>query len=235
VAELGAYRLTLLDLLLVAGIAVASFWAGETTAALCADSIIGPPLPDISFQVKQRVTSDEDSMTSLEEQQKVISYQIAMTRTALDTQQVDLTYTSGSKAVALGNDISESTALLGELNKQRDTLSNTLDTSDLALAKDKYNAERSATRSSSLRGLGVWTVQAVGSMCALALLAVVVGLMRLRIRTGLHARAVLGGALAVLACFLATAYAGWLGLMLIVILLLSLTVVGSQNGNVRTR
>lgn len=234
-AEQSALRLTLLDLLVIAGIAVASFWAGQGIAALYADRFVGEPVPDIAFQIQHGVPSDKDSISSFEDQQQVVSYQIALTQTSLEAEQIDLARASGASDTSLATQVSENSALLDELKARQIRLSDSLDSANRALAKDEYRARLSATRSSSLRRLGVWATWVAASLSVFAGLAIVLLVVRLGIRYGLHARAVFCGALAVLAGLLFTAYAGWIGLMLVVILVLFLLVIGGRRGNVRAR
>jgi len=235
VAKLGALRLTLLDLLLIAGIAVASFWLGQLTAAYFADSIIGEPVPDVTFQIRYGVTSDKGSISSLEAQQQIVSYQIALTRTLLEAEQIDLAHATGAGAASLATEVSESSSLLGQLKVRQTTLSDNLDRKNRALATDEYHAQKSATRSSSLRRIGVWAIQVMGALSVFAGLTLLLLVMRMWIRRGLHARVVLLGALVVLGALLLTAYAGWVGLMLISILVVSFFVTGSRHGNVRAQ
>lgn len=234
-AKLGALRLTLLDLLLIAGIAVASFWVGQSAAAYYADSIIGEPAPDVMFQIRYGVTADKDSISSLEDQQQIVSYQIALTQTLLEAEQIDLAHATGAGAASLVTEVSESSALLGRLKARQTTLSDNLDRKNRALATDEYHAQKSATRSSSLRRIGVWAIQVMDSLSVFAGLTLLLLVMRMWIRRGLHTRAVFLGALAVLGALLLTAYAGWVGLMLISILVVSFFVTGSRRGNVRAR
>jgi hypothetical protein len=235
VTEWGGLRLTLLDLLVIAGMAVASFWAGQAITALYASKIIGEPVPDVAFQIQYGVLADKDSITSLEDQQRIVSYQVALTRTLLDAEQIDLARASGARATSLAVQVSESSALLDKLKARQMELSESLDSKHRALAKAEYHAQKRATRSSSLRRLGVWVTQAVASLIVFAGLAIVLLMGRLGIRYGLHSRAALCGALVVLGGLLFAAYAGWVGLMLVVILVLFILVIGGRHGNVRAR
>lgn len=234
-AERGVLRLTLLDLVLVAGIAVASFWMGQGIATELADSIIGEPVPDVAFQIQYGVPSDKDSISSLEDQQKIVSYQVALTQTLLETERIELGHATGASAASLSTQVSESSALLDELKVRQKGLSKSLDDENRALANDEYHAQKSATRSSSLRRLGVWGIQAMGSLGMFLALVLVLSLLRLGIRNGLHVGAVIVGALVALVILLVTAYAGWVGLMLSAIVVLSLLAIGGRGGNVRAR
>jgi hypothetical protein len=235
VGKRGELKLTLLDLLVIAGIAVGSFWMGQGIATKWADSIIGSPVPDVAFQVQFGVLSGKDSVSSIEDQQKVVSYQIALAQTSLEVQQIKLAHTSGTSAAGLATEAQESTSLLRELRTRQTGLSSALDNVNLELARDEYDAQLSATRSSSLRRLGVWSIQTTGSLCIFIFLAIIALLLRLRMGRGLHLRAVIWSSLVVLVSLLVTAYAGWVGLMLAVIALLSFSVIGGLRDNVRAR
>src|SRR5579859_2343148 len=206
---------------------------GQGVATEWADSIIGEPVPDVAFQIRYGVLSDKDSISSLEDQQKVVSYQLARTQTLLEAEHIELAHASGAGAASLATQISESSALLDKIKAQQKSLSDSVDDKNRALANDEYHAQKSTTRSSSLRRIGVWTIQAMGSLGMFLILALLLGLLRFGIRDGLHARAVIVGGLTALAILLVTAYASWVGLMLAVIVALSFLAIGGRGGNVR--
>lgn len=227
-----ALRLTLLDLLLIAGTAVASFWAGQGISTNYADRYLGDPLPDITFQIQAGIPSLKDQVSSDEEQQKLLSYQVDVTQTILDYDQIKLTHSSGTTATSLRTNISETSALLVALSHRQNELSDDLDNKNSMIARADYHAQRSATRWSSLRRVHVWAFEAIGSLGVFTGLAILLLVLRFFVPRGLHMLAVICGGLAVLLGLLVTAYAGWIGLMLLVILALALLSIGRKSGNV---
>jgi hypothetical protein len=216
VAAEEALKLRFLDLLVVAGTAIAALWAGQAAGPHLADHFyIHHPVPDVAIQAHYDVTSTKDDITALEDQQQVVDYEAAFSQVQVYADQASLSGASVADAKAMRMAIGENKQLLKQLGSQREKLSADLDAANETLAIDEYQAQEQVSWSASLRRAGEWGYTAAASLVTLLALSLL--LLLPPFRRVLQRRLVVIGALILLMVLLITMYAEWVGLLLIAV------------------
>lgn len=229
-----ALRLTFLDLLVVAGIAIAALWAGQTIGPHLADYLIGDPVPGVKFQIQHDVPSTKDEIASLEDQQRIVDYQMGFTQVLLVAEQVSLSRASVGEAKSLHAEIGENSEFLALLRAELHALGDSLDQKEKTLETMEYEAQKSASWSSSLRRAGDWGMEVLGSFSVLAAFGLLLLCLRVPIRRVIHPLPVFLGAAILLFGLLITVYAEWVGLLLLTIVILVFIARGRSIDRIRT-
>ena len=229
-----ALRLTLLDLLVVAGIAIAALWVGQTIGPHLADYLIGDPVPGVKFQIQHGVPSTKDDITSLEDQKRIVDYQMGFTQVLLTSEQVSLSRASAAEAKKLHTEIGENSQFLAQLQARLHALGDSLDEKEKTLATEEYEAQKSASWSSSLRRAGDWGMEVLVSFSVLVAFGLLLLCLRVPIKRVIHPLPVFLGAAILLFGFLITAYAKWVGLLLLIIVILVFIARGRNIDRIRT-
>jgi hypothetical protein len=215
-----ALKLTWLDLILIGSIAIAALWIGKLTIDATADTIMGYPRPSISFEIQHGVSSTEDSLATIEKQQKDTQLRLAADDVLLVEERQMLTSATGAKVASLRMQVSTIERLVNALSRSQQQLLDDHDKTELALDEEQTAAGKSQARSSSIRRVEVWLIQVAYSVGLFALFLGVVMVFAPPGKTGIHVVPVAVGAAFLLAALLITSYASWIALALLLVVIL---------------
>jgi hypothetical protein len=166
------------------------------------------------------VSSTEDSLATIEKQQKDTQLRLAADNVLLVEERQMLTSATGAKVASLRMQVSTIERLVNALSRSQQQLLDDHDKTELALDEEQTAAGKSQARSSSIRRVEVWLIQVAYSVGLFALFLGVVMVFAPPGKTGIHVVPVAVGAAFLLAALLITSYASWIALALLLVVIL---------------